>query len=201
MTLAEHLKELRKQKDLTQEELAEKLFVSRTAISKWESGRGYPSIDSLQQLATFFALSIDDLLSGEEIVSIAEDDRQRKNKQLKDLVFGLLDCSLLLLLFLPFFAYESDGNVIAASLINLKNTELYLLVPYYVLIMSIIIFGILTLALQNLNLRIWQLIEAELSLAFSALATILLMITTQPYAGVLVFVLLLIKLSVWFKTK
>ena len=48
MEFREKLQELRKQRGLTQEELAEKLFVSRTAISKWESGRGYPNIDSLK---------------------------------------------------------------------------------------------------------------------------------------------------------
>jgi transcriptional regulator with XRE-family HTH domain len=48
LELNEKLQELRKQKELTQEELAEILFVSRTAISKWESGRGYPNIDSLK---------------------------------------------------------------------------------------------------------------------------------------------------------
>ena len=45
MEFNEKIQELRKQKGLTQEELAEKLYVSRTAISKWESGRGYPRID------------------------------------------------------------------------------------------------------------------------------------------------------------
>lgn len=48
MEFNEKLQKLRKEQKLTQEELAEKLFVSRTAISKWESGRGYPSIDSLK---------------------------------------------------------------------------------------------------------------------------------------------------------
>ena len=47
MEFNEKLQSLRKNKGLTQEELAEALYVSRTAISKWESGRGYPSIDSL----------------------------------------------------------------------------------------------------------------------------------------------------------
>lgn len=53
MEFHEKLQELRKQKNLTQEELSEILFVSRTAISKWESGRGYPSIDSLKLLQNF----------------------------------------------------------------------------------------------------------------------------------------------------
>ena len=54
MEFNEKLQELRKQRGLTQEELAEKLYVSRTAISKWESGRGYPNIESLKAIAKFF---------------------------------------------------------------------------------------------------------------------------------------------------
>ena len=54
MEFNEKLQELRKQKGLTQEKLAEALYVSRTAISKWESGRGYPNIDSLKQIANIW---------------------------------------------------------------------------------------------------------------------------------------------------
>ena len=103
MELNEKLQELRKQKGLTQEELAEALYVSRTAISKWESGRGYPNIDSLKAIAKFFCVSIDDLLSGEEILILAEEDNKQKQSHLRDLLFGLLDLSVLLLLFLPLF--------------------------------------------------------------------------------------------------
>ena len=53
MEFNEKLQELRKNKNLTQEQLAEMLFVSRTAISKCESGRGYPSIDSLKEISNF----------------------------------------------------------------------------------------------------------------------------------------------------
>ena len=87
MELNEKLQELRKKKGLTQEELAEALFVSRTAVSKWESARGYPNIESLKAIAKFFGVTIDELLSGDELLSIAEDteillynpDRARKN--------------------------------------------------------------------------------------------------------------------------
>ena len=53
MEFNEKLQNLRKQKGLTQEELATALFVSRTAISKWESGRGYPNIESTCMSITF----------------------------------------------------------------------------------------------------------------------------------------------------
>ena len=57
MEFNEKLQELRKKNNLTQEELAEKLYVSRTAISKWESGRGYPGIESLKAISKFFSVS------------------------------------------------------------------------------------------------------------------------------------------------
>ena len=46
MEFNEKLQQLRKSKGLTQEELAQAIYVSRTAVSKWESGRGYPNIES-----------------------------------------------------------------------------------------------------------------------------------------------------------
>lgn len=76
MEFHEKLQELRKTKGLTQEELAKALYVSRTAISKWESGRGYPSIDSLKQIANYFSVTIDELLSGEKLISLAENENK-----------------------------------------------------------------------------------------------------------------------------
>ena len=62
MNFNEKLQFLRKAKGITQEQLAEALYVSRTAISKWESGRGYPSLDSLKDISRFYSVTVDDLL-------------------------------------------------------------------------------------------------------------------------------------------
>ena len=67
MTFGEKLKKLRTDNGLTQDELAEKIYVTRTAISKWETDKGYPSIDSLKQLSGLFGISIDDLISDADI--------------------------------------------------------------------------------------------------------------------------------------
>lgn len=76
MEFNEKLQQLRKNKGLTQEELSQEIFVSRTAVSKWESGRGYPNIDSLKGLAKFFSVTVDELISPDEIISAAEDEKQ-----------------------------------------------------------------------------------------------------------------------------
>lgn len=60
--LADKLKELRKERGLTQEELAEELDVSRQAIAKWESGIGLPDVENLKMLSQYFRVSTDFLL-------------------------------------------------------------------------------------------------------------------------------------------
>lgn len=132
MELSEKLQELRKEKGLTQEELAEALFVSRTAISKWESGRGVPNIESLKAISKFFSVSIDELLSGEEILKIADEDNKQKEKHTRDLVFGLLDCSLIMFLFLPFFGQKGDEIIKEVSLLSLTGTPQYIKIPYLI---------------------------------------------------------------------
>ena len=69
---------LRRRQNLTQSQLAERLKVSDKTVSKWENGRGYPSIDSLKAISRCFSVSLDDLLSGEAILTIAETDGKQK---------------------------------------------------------------------------------------------------------------------------
>lgn len=65
MELKDKLKELRTKSNLTQEDLANQIFVSRTLVSKWESGDRYPSKDNLARLAVFFKISQDELIGGQ----------------------------------------------------------------------------------------------------------------------------------------
>ena len=126
MEFHEKLQELRKQKNLTQEELSEILFVSRTAISKWESGRGYPSIDSLKAIAEFFGVTIDELLSNGELICIAEKDSHQKTQHMRDLVFGLIDCSVVMLFFIPLFGQQGGEIIRQVSLLSLQETPLFI---------------------------------------------------------------------------
>lgn len=193
MEFNEKLQELRKRKGLTQEELAEVLYVSRTAISKWESGRGFPNIESLKSISKFFSVSLDELLSGEEILAIAENDNKQKVRTLRDLLFGLLDCGIALLLFLPFFGQEANSVIKSVSLLSLSDIQPYLKTAYIAFTGTMILLGIITLALQNCQQRLWTQSKSILSLALSAVGVCLFMISQQPYAAVFVFAFLIIK--------
>ena len=201
MEFHEKLQELRKQKGMTQEELAQELFVSRTAVSKWESGRGYPNIDSLKAIAKLFSVSIDELLSGEELLVVAEEDHKQKQTHLWDLVFGLLDISVCLLLFLPFFGQKIDGVVQAVSLLSLSAVAPYLRFVYFDFVCSAVVMGVLTLALQNWQNPFWVNNKRKLSLVLSILGVLLFMVSRQPNANVYIFVFLLIKLFSLFKRR
>ena len=193
MEFNQKLQQLRKNKGLTQEELAGRLYVSRTAISKWESGRGYPNIDSLKAIARLFEVTIDELLSGDELLTIAEEDTKKKEGTIQDLVFGLLDCSMALLLFLPFFGQKTGEIIQEVSLLFLNGIQPYLKATYLVFVGCTMIIGILTLALQNCCQRIWPWTKRVLSMTLSAVGVCLFIISRQPYAAIFVFVFLIIK--------
>ena len=199
MEFHEKLQELRKQREMTQEELAEILYVSRTAISKWESGRGMPNVESLKAISKFFGISLDDLLSSEELLILVEDDHRQKETDLRDMVFGMLDICMILLLFLPFFGEQMDGAVHEVSLVGLSGTQTYLKVIYYVVVVGLSFLGIMTFLLKNHRKRIWILTKQKLSLYLSVLGVVVFIVGKQPYAAVMIFVFLMVKLKLLIK--
>ena len=187
------LQALRKQKGITQEELAEKLFVSRTAVSKWESGRGYPNLDSLKAIASFFSVTIDELLSGDELLNIAEQDNQRKRNRFRAVLFSLLDIALVLLLFLPFFAQRGNAAVRGVSLLQLTSVSRLVKIVYLAVVGANILSGILPLVLQNCRWRSWERNQRRVSLSCNALGAMVFIVGLQPYASILLFTFLIIK--------
>ena len=193
MEFHEKLQELRKSRGLTQEEVAEILFVSRTAVSKWESGRGMPSIESLKAISKFFTVTLDDLLSSEELLVIAEDDHKQKEMHIRDMIYGLLDCSIALLFMLPFFGQKANGAIQEVSLLALTKIQLYLKVLYLLIVIGMTALGVLTLALRNSNCALWIQNKSKVSLFVNAIGVFLFIISQQPYAAVFVFAFLIIK--------
>ena len=201
MEFHEKLQELRKQKGLTQEELAQALFVSRTAISKWESGRGYPNIDSLKAIAKFYCVTIDELLSGEEALTIAEADQKQTTGYLRDLVFGMLDVSVASFLFLPFFGQTVNGAIQEVSLLTLQEITPWLKGVFLAVVFCTVLLGITTLALQNHNGAVWATYKHRLSLLLNWIGILLFAISQQPYATVFLIIFLTIKALILAKKR
>lgn len=83
MKLGKKLKENRVRKQMTQQDLADKLLVSRSTISNWESDRSYPDLEALKELSQIFATSIDDLLldDSELIKKMSKDMKKGKHRK------------------------------------------------------------------------------------------------------------------------
>ena len=207
MEFNEKLQELRKSKSLTQEELAEALFVSRTAISKWEQGRGYPSIDSLKEISRFFSVSIDDLICSEEIISAAADEKKECVKKYISLICNTLDIFLALLLFLPVFGNGTDHPV-SVSLYAIKGLNTWIKTVFAALISLAVLNGICGVIINHFDKpvcaiacsRMIQWIILSLNrhrlmtgMVLSVACVAVFILTRQPYAGIICLAVLVVK--------
>ena len=200
MEFHEKLQELRKNKGLTQEELAEALYVSRTAISKWESGRGYPSIDSLKQLSAYFSISIDDLLSGEKLILIAEKENKSNIRNVCHLLMGMTDLLSILLIVLPLYPKTVNGFVYSVNLWVYTETALYNRMVYWGLFLALIALGICKIMQTQLHVEKGNTIITNLSFVLSVVTVLYLVLAREAYASTVAILLLLIKTLLVFRS-
>ena len=193
MEFNEKLQELRKNKGLTQEELAEVLFVSRTAVSKWESGRGYPSIDSLKEIANYFSVTIDELLSGEKIISIAEKENKSNIQRICDLLFGIVDVFSFMLIILPLYPNPINGYIYSVNLFSYTETSAFNLFVYWIMFTALIISGAIKVILTQTRVEKGQKLLTVISMGLSILTVLFLAMTRDAYAITVAFLLLIIK--------
>ena len=200
MEFNEKLQELRKARSLTQEELAEALYVSRTAISKWESGRGYPSIDSLKEISRFFSETIDDLICPDEMITVAENDKREFVSKYISLICCVLDALLAILVFIPAFGNGTDSSG-AVSLFGLTGISPWVKTLFIVIISIAILNGISGVIIVAFSKPVWNRHRLVTGVVLSILAVLVFIATRQPYAGIVCFAFLVIKGFLIAKTK
>ena len=192
MEFHEKLLELRKSRGLTQEELAEALYVSRTAVSKWESGRGYPGIDSLKEISRFFSVTIDELICPQEIITAAENDKKALIGRYISVICSTLDILTAILLFLPVFGNGADSPA-SVSLFHLTGIQPWLKIVFIVIICMITLNGFCGVILSRFDkpVRSRRLITTGMALSIAGVG--IFIAARQPYAGILCFIILVIK--------
>ena len=109
MELGNRIKELRKAQNINQDELAEKLFVSRQTISNWENDKSYPDIQSVLLLSEIFNVSVDQLLKGdvEKMERIITEQTQADIKKMNTYAIGMLISIVALLISTPVLAFTT----------------------------------------------------------------------------------------------
>ena len=193
MEFHEKLQELRKGRGLTQEELAEALYVSRTAISKWESGRGYPSIDSLKEISRYFSVTIDELLSSDKLLSIAEKENKENLQNMCDILFGMIDVCSFMLIALPLYPNMVNGYIYSVNLWAYTQTSELNYVLFWIMYASLVILGIIKLLLAKFRSKKYNPVMTGISMILGIALVLFLAVTREAYAVVVAFLLLVIK--------
>lgn len=197
MEFGEKLQELRNSKDMTQEELAEALFVSRTAISKWESGRGYPNIESLKDISKFFSVSIDDLLSGDKLITIAQMENKKNIRSVFDLIFGIADIMAIALILLPLYPKPVGEFIYSVNLFSYTGKS-QLIFFYWISFIALILVGVVKVVLNLLKVEKIKPVTF-ISMLLSIVLVLFLAMTREAYAVAIVFLLLIIKSVLLFR--
>lgn len=139
MSFSENLQCLRKQKNITQEQLAEQLEVSRQSVSKWESGQSYPEMEKLLQICSMFHCNMDTLLQGDISKTFSEDtfgyDRQ-KNQFSRWIAAGIG----LILLGISIMMFLTGAGM---------NEEFAAIVFFILLIISVMVFVVMGLQMER----------------------------------------------------
>ena len=191
MELSEKIQTLRKKRGLTQEEFANMLFVSRTAVSKWETGRGIPSMDSLQMIAKIFNLTLDSLISADEIIVVAKNENKAKIRRLKFNVTALLNIAVILTVILPIYKTQLNGVFYSVPLYSING---WLTIVFWLLTALLAIMGfaqILICKYDNPKLKFTTVIISDIINIFAVLVLIL---SGQPYPAIMFFVVLIFKM-------
>ena len=199
MEFGEKIQKLRNKNKWTQEQLAEKLYVSRTAVSKWESGKGYPNIDSLKDIAKLFNKTIDELLSSEEIIDIAKKENTSNIKRTNNLIYGLLDIISVLFIFLPLYAQRAENFIYSVSLISTNDISNIIKVSYIVILSILSLIGIAELIMNFVDNKKFQRIVNVISLIVETISILFFAISRQTYLTAIIVIILIIKIAIIIK--
>ena len=183
MRLSEKIKKIRNDNKFTQEQFAEKMLVSRTAVSKWENDTCYPSIDSLKYMSEVFNISLDELMSNEEMLDIVKTEKYSNASKYNSLLFCVLDMIRIIFVFLPLYSFKTNDFVYSVSLFN--SNDLGFLLKFVLLIL-----GIIELIL---NRRKCNNVLNKISLLFDIVSIFIILFINQPYLVALMFFVFVVK--------
>lgn len=125
MKIGDKLKEARLKKNMTQEEVAEKIFVSRQSISNWENNKTYPDIGNVIALSDLYEISLDELLKGSDnfMKHLEEStDLVKSNKKLIGIIILALITMIIIALFTEFMPERL--NMVAIFVLSIILTGL-----------------------------------------------------------------------------
>lgn len=190
MELSEKIQKLRKERGLTQEQLAEQLFVSRTAVSKWETGRGTPNMESLQTIAKLYGITLDELLCAEDVIAVAKHENKENLNRFASYIDGIFNIAAVTALLLPLYKIETDARFYSVPLYQFNG---WLAVFYWIVPVAMVLSGVVQIVINKSEREHLKQSIRLVGIALNVTAILLLILSGQPYPAVLFFALLLTK--------
>jgi transcriptional regulator with XRE-family HTH domain len=123
LRLGNQLQRLREAKNMSREELAQQINVSRQAVYKWENNKGYPDIQNLLRLSEIYETTIDELIKNDPTLQRKIDNNQDESKELDD--EEMLNPGFyigIVIIFLGIFLGIALGNLIVSTFLNIIGT-------------------------------------------------------------------------------
>lgn len=188
MDVGKKIQRLRQERHLTQEQFAKMLFVSRTAVSKWETGRGTPNIESLKMIAKEFDITLDELLCAEEAIEALENEHRETMERVYVRLDAMLNLSNGLMLILPLYKAESGEKFLSVPLyaFNGRYDVIFLVLPVLILLC-----GGTQIFMKNAKARKNV---GRIILILNICAVFLFILCGQPYPAILYFIYMIIRI-------
>lgn len=118
--ISKNIKKLRTSANMSQETLAEKLFISRQAVSSWENDRTQPDIEMLEKLADVFNTSIEELIYGEKRKTILENEEPKRSNRMLIIIFSVLGAAFVGIGLVMLLIYGwSEFNLLIKSVLGI----------------------------------------------------------------------------------
>ena len=186
MNIADRIQYLRKSKGISQEELADKIGVSRQAVSKWESEQSSPDMDKIIILSDFFEVTTDYILKG------IENEQQQDEKKVNANIFVAIATAL-----------NFIGLIVASAMWHEIQTSMAIVTGLILMAVGCMVFGIgLAVSTENVEkakgifwtINIWLLIFMPLSAVYN----VLFLFTHNPFSFIFIAPYPLFLYSHWF---
>lgn len=119
--IGEFIKKLRKEKGMTQQELANKIGVTDRAISKWENGRGMPDVSIMKDLCTILDISLNELFNGEKtssddgLINYLKEEKKKRNRKL---IISLVVILIIIIVATLLIFFVNNYNKVNAYILN-----------------------------------------------------------------------------------
>lgn len=149
MTLGENLQQLRKNAGLSQEEVAQKLFLTRQSISKWENGGAEPGVENLKALANLYGVTVDELIG-----NVPEEKLQPESQASNGSYYAMVAVRVALVLAIGLFSMEVEGSLsipfdLIAMIVGIWVTAPAVRIIILCLLACNIVFGVVAVIISG----------------------------------------------------